>query len=123
MNKLNISSLPVDVAQMIGKDDSGTFVIASDRYFKRIPFCLTRRRTKDAKPGFPIVALWANHKRRSTTSLFMARHRVNHGIHRNHGKRRPSFLRRCVSIATKSDGTRPRILPETRRGKSCERLG
>jgi hypothetical protein len=105
MNKLNISSLPVDVAQMIGKDDSGTFVIAGDRYFKRIPLCLKRCRAKDAKPRFPIVALWANHKPRSTTSLFMARGRaqgdpdkvgqaprfVNHGIPETTEKGRFSF--------------------------------
>lgn len=73
MNQLNVTSFPIDIAQMIGKDDSGISVAADDRYFKRVAFCLTRCRTKDAEPSFSVVTFGANNKSRPTPRLFMAR--------------------------------------------------
>jgi hypothetical protein len=52
MNKLHVTNFPIDIAQVISKNDAGTTVTADDRYFKRVAFCLTRCGTKDAKPGF-----------------------------------------------------------------------
>ena len=72
MNKLNVTSFPIDVAHVISKNDAGTSVTADDRYFKRVAFCLTRCRAKDAKPSFSVVTFWADNKSRTTPRLFMA---------------------------------------------------
>ena len=73
MNKLDISSFPIDVAQVIGKYDSGTSVTAGDRYFKWVAFGLTCCWTKDAKPGFSVVTFGANNKSWPTPRLFVTR--------------------------------------------------
>lgn len=48
MHELDVSCSPVDITQMIRKDNSGNFFFAYDRYLKRVPFRLACRRTEHA---------------------------------------------------------------------------